>query len=252
MRPAQHLDLDIWRSSSTSLDLRLSPHELPVLRSHLPSSADAEVFIPSLQPLIDATYPSHPFRSDAWNVSSLDSSFYDHFHTVEELYAFGDELAVQFPGVVEGFDVGQTFEGREIRGWRAHLADNSSLSGGEGGDERKAKKGRKGEVQEKPILEFVVQSGQHAREVGRSGPPMSFMLNRIVDRANDSDVLLTLPCPRRHFRTQWRHCPASPLIHLCRRPTHQPGRFRLLPAVQQAVAEEQAAHRFAEMSRRRP
>jgi len=72
---------------------------------------------------------------------------------------------------VEGFSVGQTFEGREIRGWKAWyepIEGTPEFKKGKKGKKGKGGKGKKpDEGDSKVELEFVVQSGQHAREVGR-------------------------------------------------------------------------------------
>lgn len=97
-------------------------------------------------------------------MSDLDTPFYDSYQSYEGINSFGDALVDHFDGVLEGFDVGVTYGGRTIRGWRAHIAPEE---GEAEAMERKKKKGRKGEGEVIPEqkLEFVVQSGQHAREV---------------------------------------------------------------------------------------
>lgn len=83
-------------------------------------------------------------------MSSLSSTFHDAYHSLEEMDVFGDELAAKFGPLgiqVEKFSIGQTWEGREIRGWKAKMTDGK-------GDDKIGER------------EFVVQSGQHAREVG--------------------------------------------------------------------------------------
>lgn len=85
-----------------------------------------------------------------WDLNSLSSTFHDGYHSLEEMDVFGDELAAKFGPMgiqVEKFSVGQSWEGREIRGWKAKMAKSGK------GDDKAGER------------EFVVQSGQHAREV---------------------------------------------------------------------------------------
>jgi hypothetical protein len=104
--------------------------------------------------------------SSSWDVGSLDSSFHDGYHTLDDIITFGDALAAGFDGLdglhVESFVLNQTTEeGRDIRGWKAWIEPESSAVAG-----KKGRKGRKDAEQEDDVeLEFVVQSGQHAREV---------------------------------------------------------------------------------------
>lgn len=70
---------------------------------------------------------------------------------------------------VESVVIGQTYEGREIKGFKAWTEDSSSLSRkgkGKGKGKKGKGRGREEEEEESEVeREFVVQSGQHAREV---------------------------------------------------------------------------------------
>jgi hypothetical protein len=130
------------------------------------------VWISDVQSLVDAATPSlhqPPLVGDdevgilGFPMDSLDTPFHDAYHSLEELYAFADQMAVRFDGdgiKVESFRVGQSFEGREIRGWKASM-DNQVFGRGQDEDEDP----EEGQL----VREFVIQSGQHAREVSRSG-----------------------------------------------------------------------------------
>jgi len=106
------------------------------------------IFIPSLQELVNESRVVLPM-GEGWDVSTLSAStFHDSYHSLEEMDVFGDALASKFGPMgiqVEKFSVGETWEGREIRGWKARMASTNADPVGE--------------------REFVVQSGQHAREV---------------------------------------------------------------------------------------
>lgn len=125
--------------------------------------------IPSVQELVDLSAPvDESLNGEAsWDVSTLSTPFHDSYHSLEEMDAFGDELAAKFGPMgieVEKFSVGQSWEGREIRGWKIRAADDE--------DE---------EEKEKVERELVVQSGQHAREV-RYPPTASPTQVELADR----------------------------------------------------------------------
>lgn len=121
--------------------------------------------ISDLQPLIDASHPVTQFSLAEWNTSTLATEFYDAYHPVEDLYAFGDQLVRDFPGLVEGFTVGYAAEGREIRGWKASKPVNATREAERNLKSGKKRKGHKHRGEK--VLEFVVQGGSHAREVSR-------------------------------------------------------------------------------------
>ena len=146
------MDLDVWHASPSTIDLRLSTSQFTHLRQFIPPSASFTPMIPDLQRAIDLTTPAESFGFFEWNVSTIDSSFHESYHTIGELYDFGDALQGYFDGLeglrMESFVVGSTFQDREIRGWKAWIDPGE-------GEEKKQE------------LEFLVQSGQHAREVSR-------------------------------------------------------------------------------------
>jgi hypothetical protein len=111
------------------------------------------IFIPSLQTLVDQSHTKVEMTDGGWDLSTLSSSFHDSYHSLEEMDVFGDALASKFGPLgiqVEKFSVGESWEGREIRGWKARMVvEPESENGKEPVGER----------------EFVIQSGQHAREV---------------------------------------------------------------------------------------
>lgn len=139
----------MWRMTHTTIDLNLSPSQLSHLRDFLPQSSNLTLFIPSLQELVDQSTPSESITQSGWDVSTLSTPFHDSYHSLEEMDVFGDALAAKFGPLgmeVERFSVGQSWEGREIRGWKARAKRSSD-------DEESVER------------EFVIQSGSHAREV---------------------------------------------------------------------------------------
>lgn len=99
------------------------------------------LFVPDVQSLADASLSSTSglaisgaedttarVNETHWDTSSLDSEFHSAYHSLEDFQSFGDALVERFsvpaPGLgleVETIVVGKTFEGREIRGWRARV-----------------------------------------------------------------------------------------------------------------------------------
>jgi extracellular matrix protein 14 len=174
--PQQLLDIDVWRLTRNYVDIRADHSSISNLRAFLPSGANLTTWIPELQSLVDSTTSSltSSLGDDgvsAWDgfpLDSLDTPFHDAYHSLEELYAFGDQLAERFSKgrtTVRALIMGRTFEGREIRGWSAGIADEEK----EGLKKGKRKGGRRAGQDEMEDVrlkrEFVVQSGQHAREV---------------------------------------------------------------------------------------
>ncbi|WVQ75021.1 hypothetical protein IAR50_004630 [Cryptococcus sp. DSM 104548] len=180
------LDLDIWRTTATTIDVRLTNAQKDMLESilKLESESVLESFIPDLQALIEATAPtnydvadsgvselihwdyeefsgeqgfgkkkSKPAKVDPFNLTTLSTPFHDSYHSLADIFKFGDRLIETFNGVggleVWDFTVGTSWEGREIKGWSARFG--SEPENGEDGEEE-------------PRRELVVMSGQHGRE----------------------------------------------------------------------------------------
>ena len=109
---------------------------------------------------------------NAWDLETIATAYHDGYHSLEDMYGFGDALLQRFDGVeglkMETFVVGESFEGRQIRGWKARIVpgkgDERVMASGSGGRKGKGKRG--GEmVEAETELEFIVEGGQHAREV---------------------------------------------------------------------------------------
>jgi hypothetical protein len=100
---------------------------------------------------------------------SLSTPWHDAYHSLLDLYSFGSALVGEFPDMLEEFVVGRSSEGRGIMGYRAHIHSEGVEEGARGTKGKKGKKGKKeqgsGGVIADQNLEFIVQSGQHAREV---------------------------------------------------------------------------------------
>ena len=187
------MDLDIWRSAPSSLDVRLPSHQISHLRALLPPSTNFTLFILSVQSLIDSSSISlsaHTAEGETWNVSTLLTPFHDHYHPLADMYRFAEALVGAFNGKsvgdgrlrMETFVIGKTWEKMEMKGVRVKwVPDSKRPSGtakpdplptetgeaGESGLKGKKGKGKKG----KKIIEreLVIQAGSHAREVSCHG-----------------------------------------------------------------------------------
>jgi hypothetical protein len=162
------MNLDVWRSTPTNLDIRLPEHHVSIFETCLPKGLTYTTLITNLQDLVDDSALSTETPSDlVRDRSNLSTPFHDQYHTLQEIYAFGSSLIEEYSDILEGFVVGYSAEGREILGYRAHIW----------GEDKELKKGRKGNDGGSndgftgKNLEFIVQSGQHAREVSRFAPP---------------------------------------------------------------------------------
>lgn len=203
------LDLDVWRSTPQILDLHLNPSHIPLLSRFIPPGTSFAPFITDLSTLTQPAVTTN----GSWDLG-IDTSFHNAYHSLEDIYSFGDALVAGFDGVngvrVEGFSVGETFEGRKIRGWKAWYEP------AEGSPEFKRKKGKKGKGK-KPDegdstveLEFVVQSGQHAREVSRrERVPLTS-----VGRSSDCGILVSRFSPGCDFKPRRTSSRTAEIVHL--------------------------------------
>lgn len=176
--------------SAASIDIRVPPG-LADIRKLLPSST---MYVPDVQALVDMTLRdvAADEPEGGWNVSSIDTPFHDAYHKVEAVYAFGDALKAAFPDIVEEFDIGTTAEGRPIRAWRAHLKAND------------------GEPEHEE-LEFVIQAGQHAREVSswRGARTWAAISQIAISRMRPAHLETRLTC---HFSGSRPRLPSTSCI----------------------------------------
>lgn len=163
----QSFNLDIWRIGNKTLDVRVPSALWKAVLSALPGDWDVSTMISDLQELVEEARPAqslsnsfaHGRSSDAfdspWDMSDLGTPFHDQYHSFDDMLLFGNALVNAFPDLVTQTDLGVTHEGRPIRAWSIR----AGLDEGE---------------DELPRYEFVVQSGQHAREW--VGPASAFYL----------------------------------------------------------------------------
>ncbi|KAH8328207.1 hypothetical protein KR067_006038 [Drosophila pandora] len=101
----------LWHEAKDEIHLMISPEafkqfEKQVLRANV----SAELFIENVQALIN--------NEEAENfMVSRDGSFgWKKYNTLDEIYAWLDEILAAYPVITEGFELGQSYENRTIRG----------------------------------------------------------------------------------------------------------------------------------------
>ncbi|RXK35324.1 hypothetical protein M231_07427 [Tremella mesenterica] len=201
------LNLDIWQTTSSTLDLRLPSSHLDHLHSLLSPSASAQIHISNLQHLIDVTRPDPAKPEKDWNLDSLNSTFHSGYHKLAELETFGMKLMERFE-FVDRIEIGKSWEGRSIWGYRVRkdTADSKNSDEGGGGSDTDSSGGRRkkggsrrgrdvrGEKQEEEEeedkVEIVIQSGQHAREW--IGPSVAlYFLHSLAIGSEDPDSVVS-------------------------------------------------------------
>ncbi|ORY34862.1 putative cell wall organization and biogenesis-related protein [Naematelia encephala] len=191
-------DVDIWRSTPSALDIRVPPHTSREIRLLFPPRTLIDTLIPDLQTHIESSaVMSRPKRSD-WDASTLRTPFYDAYHDYDDINRFGAAMVRTFNGVkgitVEEFSIGKTAEGREIKGWTAHL-DKEEPEGWRKHSGKERGKGRKRPVEDEEddegdddaVYEFVIQSGQHAREWVGPASAIYAIHSLLLEAANNPD-----------------------------------------------------------------
>ncbi|OWZ61487.1 hypothetical protein AYX14_06322 [Cryptococcus neoformans] len=190
----EDLQLDIWRTTPHSLDIRLNELQKNELQERLHPDTLFEPFITDVQSLVDFTTLSdysdlinsslevdadRPLENgkslqiskkkkipkiDPFNLTTLATPFHDSYHTLKDIHQFGDALVETFNGKggieVWSFDVGTTWEGRPLRGWSARLVRNES----DASNSQRRRRSRVVEDDEELQKEIVIISGQHGRE----------------------------------------------------------------------------------------
>lgn len=130
-------NLDIWSVDRTGIDL------------HFTDSVP-DYFAARNHTVLAATYTARKKKGKypgigSWDLSTVSNcSFHASYHEYDEIIAFTQQLAEDFPKLVEIVKLGRTHEGRDV------VAINVGKIKGKG----KWRKKR-----------FVVQGAQHAREV---------------------------------------------------------------------------------------
>ncbi|KAH8412137.1 hypothetical protein KR009_000023 [Drosophila setifemur] len=101
----------LWHEGKSELHLMISPGAFSEFETEvLKSNVSAELFISNVQELINA-------EDEANFMASRDGSFgWKKYNNLAEIYAWLDEILAAYPVTTEGFVLGQSYEGRTIRG----------------------------------------------------------------------------------------------------------------------------------------
>ncbi|XP_017848462.1 zinc carboxypeptidase-like [Drosophila busckii] len=107
----QHESFSLWHESREEIHLMVSPQALPELGKYLNKTyARSNMFISNVQELID--------NEQALNMKARfgPTVNWKRYNTLSEIEAWLDDILIRYPGVTEGFILGKSFEGRNIRG----------------------------------------------------------------------------------------------------------------------------------------
>uniref|UniRef100_A0A6P4ETH6 Zinc carboxypeptidase n=1 Tax=Drosophila rhopaloa TaxID=1041015 RepID=A0A6P4ETH6_DRORH len=110
----------LWHEAKDELALMISPGALSELESQIQrTNISVNLFISNVQELIDS-------EEDANLRASRDGSFgWTKYNTLAEIYAWLDEILAAYPVITESFVLGQSFEGRTIRGIKISYKSNN-------------------------------------------------------------------------------------------------------------------------------
>ncbi|XP_017115493.1 zinc carboxypeptidase-like [Drosophila elegans] len=110
----------IWYEANDELHLMITPGALSDFNSEIHrTNISAKMFISNVQELIDS-------EEDANLRASRDGSFgWKKYNTLDEIYAWLDEILANYPAVTESFALGQSYEGRTIRGIKISYKSNN-------------------------------------------------------------------------------------------------------------------------------
>ncbi|XP_017060386.1 zinc carboxypeptidase-like [Drosophila ficusphila] len=110
----------LWSEAKNELHLMISPGALSKLESEIQKiNVTAEVFIGNVQSLID-------LEEEANLKLSSDGSFgWKKYNTLAEIYEWLDGILVAYPVITESFILGQSYEGRTIRGIKISYKSNN-------------------------------------------------------------------------------------------------------------------------------
>ncbi|EDW71195.1 zinc carboxypeptidase [Drosophila virilis] len=99
----------LWHEDSSECYLMVTPNALPLFEETLKiSNASAEILISNVQDLIDQENEADTRASDKFG--------WTRYNSLAEIDAWLDEILAVYPVVTEGFVIGKSYEGRDIRG----------------------------------------------------------------------------------------------------------------------------------------
>ncbi|XP_016927025.3 zinc carboxypeptidase [Drosophila suzukii] len=110
----------LWQEAQDELHLMITPSALGELETVIrKTNSSAKLFISNVQELID-------LEEEANIKASRDGSFgWTKYNSLAEIYAWLDEILVAYPAITESFILGQSYEGRTIRGIKISYKSNN-------------------------------------------------------------------------------------------------------------------------------
>jgi hypothetical protein len=153
--------IDTWGSVKIgTVKARITPELAPQLKDKL--SLPFKVVQENLQTLIDAEKVTAESRSGA-----LADPFHNSFHTTNEIYSFMDGLIAKSNGLATSITVGQTYQGKTIRGVKITTP---------GGANKKS---------------FIMHAGIHARE-WITVSTASYLMDQLITQSSSNPDLKLL------------------------------------------------------------
>lgn len=151
--------MDVWHTTSTFVDVYFPSNEpyLPEELARLPHTTTP----------ISSTV-SRPLQLQSeWNITSLDNTtFHESYHPLDEVQSFIKQLADAYPHITQLVHIGQSAEGREMKGLTISTGPYNMSSSLLGEGLRGANKTKKTPTpNDGRKLGFVIVGAQHAREV---------------------------------------------------------------------------------------
>ncbi|SPP79671.1 zinc carboxypeptidase [Drosophila guanche] len=100
----------LWHEAKDELHLMISPQSLSEFQTKVrQANASAEIFIANVQDLIDMETTEN-------SRGTSDEFGWKRYNSLAQIEAWLDEILARYPVITEGFIVGQSYEGRTIRG----------------------------------------------------------------------------------------------------------------------------------------
>jgi extracellular matrix protein 14 len=140
---ANQLFLDVWSASNKSMDIRLSPHDLPLVLSFLPESMKNN-YTPMMSNILDSIPQS---RIEGQKTDTL---FFGDYQPWNVILPWMKLLESMFPSYVELLTIGQTHEGRDIHALKV------------GASEEEDGKRRRADGEQRRTV--IITGAAHARE----------------------------------------------------------------------------------------
>ncbi|KAI0321427.1 hypothetical protein OF83DRAFT_1099774 [Amylostereum chailletii] len=184
---AQANDWDIWQATPSHVDV------------YFPAAQDFADATPGLPSPLPFRFSDHPIVQHApnvqttpstpgleWDLSSLaNTTFHSAYHSLDELYAFINQFARQYPDKVKVVPLGHSGEGREM-----YALEISSRAKGHSGSHDSKVQGTDTSAAAAP-LGFVISGAQHAREWVASAAAI-YLAHALVANASEPYSLAPL------------------------------------------------------------